>query len=694
MKKSKVTAISTKIEEPTTKNTTSFHPFFRLTLDLGIAFLVLVFGWFLTGWLTQGSFLETQQSDWYVQAYRIDHLQSFGPISWDSSLGGGVSMWRAYPFVIHSLALGLKLLFSLSTTQAMIWLTVSTFIALRVSMYLLLRSFSVRRLPALLTTLLSFTVIQQWGMMQDFVFVNSLVFVPLFVFLWKKSIDHERWFWVLSAVTGALFSVSTTLASILAFFWFFLVIAMSTKRISVRTKIVGIIFFLIAALPQTAALYTYGATFLAPVYASPQLLELSLSQEYLGLGLPLMMLGGLTWLILLAQSKSFPQWAKMLLLFCTLILAFIMLSPSGLPQFILQLLRVPQTLTTIGLISCFAIAQAFNRVAQVSSSRFIGAVFMVLAAILITQSLAAASEWGIQPVKTMSHGASQYFTDHAVQGRVFIRDVSRAVYFLPRTVRFASLDSRDTQILTTQPVSQRLQQLLRNDMKYTGVSEDQIKAVQAYSQVLGVEYLILPQDSPFIPSLTASRSGVVAFAAQDSFTDQNNTFVILQHQDITPLAVGTQASLPELEAEDNILPKPSILSNSWRDWDAAVYETVMALQVREGIQPVSVQFDTPDQITLSWDSETPPAVIYLQQSYDAGWKAEQVGVAILPTNLQFTQIQLASDFSGSTLTLKHHWPKAHWPIQSLAAVTVAVAIVVSGFSTFIHKRKKSHAVEN
>lgn len=627
--------------------------------------LILVVGWFLIGWYTQGNILSTGYQDWIYHAYRIESLESFGVTSWTHVWSNGLNIWRAYPFVIHYITAGVKAVFSLSTTQAMLWVTVFSFISIRVLLYTVLRWSGVDRFSSLLTTILLFGFAQQWITVKDFLAFNALIVIPPFIGLWRLATNKAKYLPLLSAFAGIALSIHIVVGYSLILLWG-LAFLMTNKNSSLLLKILSITILIVCMLPFVVPYFGYGYSFSNPIFASPQFLRYTFIQEYFGLSLPFVLVAGLTWFLVVFQTKHYPSWTKILLLFSSLYLFAIVIGPKGYFPSIMNKLQFSRAIPIVALAAAFPIGYTFQAVQHILRSRFFHSILVVVLAIFITESIHTATSWSAQPVVSVSNGVAQFFEQEPSRptGSVFIANVSEATYFAPRDLRYATSYNEH---LEPHPLAQRFRQLLRNEVTYTGVSATQVDIIRDYKDLLGVEYVFIPQVSPLVEALNATSSGEAIFEQATTINSTSDSFSVLRNPSEIVLAYTSQQPAQELFSLHD-MPKPTLEASSWAPWDLAVNETLSQLQ-SESFTPATVSFHAPNRLTINWNAEQQPKTIFVAQSYDRNWSASIPDTQIEPTNLRLMAITLPENTRETSLELTNHWPQWHWPIQFLGLVT-------------------------
>lgn len=645
-----------------------------LFFDFACILIILIIGLFLIGWYTRGNLLATGYQDWINHAYRIESIETFGIPSWTHNWSNGINIWRAYPYWAHSLIVFLKPIFNLGTTQAMIGFTVSIFILIRISLYVMLRMSGCKHFASLFATTVSYCFAQQWIAISDFFVFASLVFVPPYILLWKASLSKPKYLVWLSAFTGITFNLHTVLGYSLSLLWSFAFI-LAGRLASFKQKTISLLVLLICALPFLIPYFGYGYNFSNPVYSSMQFIRETIVKEPLGLSLPFILIVAVTWFLVIFQTKKFPYWAKILLLFSTIYLSLIRLGLQGYYPNIIYKLQFSRAIPIVALGAIFPIAYAIKVLQKIFPSRFFYGILIVIWVVLISESIYLATRWSGQPILSVENVVNKYVQEEQaeINGEIFIASVSEATYFAPRTIRYATSYYEH---LEPHPLAQRFRQLMRNELTYTGVSATQVQIINNYTQLLGVEYIFVPKVSPLVEALTASDLGELAFVHETEITSTTDTYSILKNTGPISFAytidqpIGQHISLEQLQ-------KPTLEAKSWVVWDDEVEATVKTLH-SEDFSIAQVEFLHPDTLKISWDAtQTSVRSIFVSQSYDQNWQADIPGVTIEPTALRLMAITLPENHTGNSIQLKNSWPVWHWPIQILGFVTFGIATVAT-----------------
>ncbi|QQS15816.1 MAG: hypothetical protein IPK84_00405 [Candidatus Moraniibacteriota bacterium] len=657
---------------------------------LSLAAIIAV-GWFLIGYYTQAEFLQTGYPDWMYHAFRIRDIQQYGIASWDHIWNNGLNHWRAYQYVQHYLVYGVVLLSGWSITHAMLWVTVIAFILLRILIYGVLRIFGVNRLLSVFVAIISYDFAQQYIAIMDFSMFLGFMLIPLYILLWVWTFrDRDtRFLYVLTAITGASWSVHPIAG--LSFFGLLvlLILAKNIKQSISRLIIVGSIF-LVSSAPFLAQYVFAGYSISNPFLASPQFLRDTVFPDYFGLSLLYFILLGVCWCVFLVASDRIPQWAKVLLFYCTAYLVFIYFGQLGYYPSFINKFQFSRAVTLIGMILPFCFGVFLYVGLSSARSRLAATAIIAVMSVSIVNSIDIGSYRSGWPTASISDPVAIYFADKDIpQGSIYFKNFVDSEYVGKPGLRFVNSYN---QHLMPNPYPMRFDILMKTDIAYTGATDRQIDLIDDYSTVLGVEYVFVPKLSPLVLGLTTDRGSIQASFEQVGEVElSSEVFSVLRNR--RPIA---NAYVFESDRTGEILrfsdiAKPTLNATSYEPWDEEVHR--MAELIRSGdLKPITLSFGWPDRLEVdgsSFDSFQHPAVL-INQSYDVGWRVENAdNVRIEPTDLRFMYL---SDPSGGslprTIQLKNSWPWWHWPVQTLGVLSIAITLVAFVISS-IWRRNRS-----
>jgi glycosyltransferase involved in cell wall biosynthesis len=661
----------------------------RLDLyDIPIITGIIAVGWLLVGYFTGYPFIYTGYEDWIYHAFRAQSLEQYGMPSWNHVWANGMNIWRLYQYLQHHLILGIASVTGLPITTVLIYLMVGVFVGLRIAVYASLRLLGVNRIFAAIAVLLSYTMVQEWGSMQDYSIYLSFAVLPLYVLLWIRSFDNLALASILTAITGAIWTVHPVLGFSLSILLGFFVLFSPIKNDSRKLFMLAVIY-LVSATPFLAQYFTSGYLFTNPIFKSSIYLSLSLIPVSGGLSFLYWTVFVVSWLLLIIRSDRIAPWVKALFSFSSFYLLLISLGQNGfLPGFLSQF-QFSRGLPIIGFTLVYSFAAIFSQTLGNIRSRSAMAMAVGFMAISISGAINTASGFYVPPVvNAIENPVAVYFKDRALPtGSVYYDNVSEASYFAPQGVRFATSYNEHAQ---PHPYSTRLRMLMRQSVAYTGVSENHIRTVENYAAVLGIEYLFLPTTSPLVSGLTEKENPYFERLEEIESVHLLDTVTVLRY--VGPIRyayVFDRRDIPEELFSGDIL-LPTLHASTYQRWDVPIGTMADLLRSDKGI-PLPLSFVGPDGLDVDISSyrdlsgfEQP--VLLIMQSFDDAWSIEGgESVGISPTPLRFMRIDLSEiPEERSSVSLRNSWPWWHWPAQSVGLVMVGATSAAYYFS---RKRK-------
>ncbi len=657
---------------------------------LSLAAIVAV-GWFLIGYYTKAEFLQTGYPDWMYHAFRIRDIQQYGVASWDHIWNNGLNHWRAYQYIQHYLVYGVVLLSGWSITHAMLWVTVVVFILLRILTYVILRILGVNRLLSVFAAIVSYDFAQQYIAIMDFSMFLGCILVPIFILLWIWTFrdKNTKFLYVLTAITGASWSVHPIAGLSFLGLLAILILVKNVKQNISRLVLVGVIF-LVSSAPFLMQYVFSGYSIGNPIFASSQFLRDTVLSDYFGLSLLYFILLGLCWCIFLIASDRIPQWAKVLLFYCSVYLVFIYFGQLGYYPSFINKFQFSRAVTLIGMILPFCFGVFLYVGLSSARSRLAATAIVAVMSVSIVNAIDIGSYRSGWPTLSMPDPVAIYFADKDLpQGSVYFKNFVNSEYIGKAGLRFVNSSN---QHLMPNPYPMRFDILMKTDIAYTGATDRQIDLIDDYSTVLGVEYIFVPRLSPLVPGLTADRADIQASFEQVGEVElSSEVFSVLRNR--RPIANAyvfeSDRTAELLRFED--IAKPTLNATSYESWDEEVHR--VAELIRSGdLKPIALSFGWPDRLEVdgsSFGSFQHPAVL-INQSYDAGWHVENSDdVRIEPTNLRFMYLSTSLGESlPQTIQLKNSWPWWHWPVQALGVLSIVITLIAFGISS-IWRRNRS-----
>lgn len=652
-------------------------------LALGV---LLATGWLLIGWYADFEYLATGYQDWIYHSFRIRSILEQGIVSWDHIWSNGINYWRAYQYLPHVAVIGIMAVFKLTIGNAMLVASVAVFLIIRIALYALLRGLGVSPLVALLAAMCTYLFPQQWVALKDYSMFLAAIFVYPFLYFWIGSFSDRRHLYVATVLAGFFWSIHPVLGYTLSGLLFFgLLFSEKRKELWLLFR-VGVLFLLSSAAFSVPYL-TVQYKFVNPFFISQQFLKDTIVNDFFGLGLTFMLLFGLAGGALFFFGHRFPQWSKVLYLYCALFLCLIRLGQENYLPDIINQLQISRALIFIALLLAVCFGVFFSRIIVSWRSKFTTSILLVIGVFFAANSTSVAQIYSGQPIPELKNAVAEYFRDRALpQGGVYVANVSEASFLAPSGIRYATSYNEHLQ---PHPYSTRFHNLVRTDAAYSVITEKQKNLITNYTLVLGIEYLFLPAYSPLIKGLTVGEGARFEVAGDAIGTGESFT-VIRSRQQIAH-AYAFEASEKRLLFRFDELAKPTLATASYAPWDDEVAR--IAELIRAGtLRPLPVGFPTAETILLDLrDLPFKKPAVFVVESADPDWQASSEGASIEPTNLRFMVIESsASSRLSDELRLTHAWPKWHWPLQIGVISFVAFTLIVFFITEIVRlwKRRK------
>lgn len=675
-----------------------------LCIDGAIIVAIALIGWYLIGYYAAFNYLYTGYEDWIYHAFRVRSLAEYGIVSWDHVWSNGISYWRLYQYVAHYIILGGVMLTGLPVPKVLMFSLVGIYIGLRIGFYLLLRSLGVQRLFAVLAVIASYTIVQEWGSMQDYSIYVALALFPLYLLFWIRTFQDVKWVYVFAATTGALWILHPVLAFNGGILLGFLMLFSRLK--SDWGKLFRVcLAYLLGAAPFLVSYATADHFFTNPIFKSYTYLSLSVLNAYNGLSMLYWVLFGVAWFLVMWRSHLIPTWTKVLLLYATTYLILIYLGQQNyLPNFLVQF-QFSRGLTAVAFALVLVFAMVFDRALGQMRGLSVRFIVAILLATGVVHAVDIASRYYVSPPVTEIHNpVAEYFEGKEVpKGSVFVENVSEATYFSQPGIRFVTSYNEHMQ---PHPYSTRLRLLMHSRLGYTGISQAHVRNIENYATVLGIEYLFLPSASPLIQKLTQGEDPMFMLVSSIESEPLKDTLSVLRNTRPIHQAFVVDRSRIPAELLDRELPLPTIHVASYKVWDE--YMAKMADLMRsDAIIPIPVEFIPTNRLRLSAPLSLtealalPDPLVIVLQSYNTGWQTlDTLGEAwtMTPTTLRFMALEKTGEYDMALLPIEmtNTWPKWYWPVQSIGIVSILTFLFVAlkrhGYiALFVRKLKHLYA---
>lgn len=647
-------------------------------LELLLAVIIVVIGWFLIGYYTHHNYLQTGYEDWVYHAWRSESIAEHGITSWDHIWSNGANHWRAYQYAQHFIVSQVAEIASIPVSKAMLWMVVTVFIGIRLIIYGSLRLLGIGKIPAVAAAIFSYAFAQQWAAMQEFSIFIALITVPLYCFLWALAFRKKKYIYLLAAIAGAMWTLHPVIAFALSGMLLFLILFTSAKE-SMRT--VGIIgtIYVVASLSFFTQVLTSGYSFANPIYSSPTYFFLSITPYYYGFSLIYWIFFALSWVTMIVMSKAMPVWAKVLLLYCSGFILLILLGQYNyLPSFFTQF-QFARAIPAIAIMMSFCFGGALQAVFggfRSNLSRSVAIVLMIIATASAVDI--ASSQFVAPPVNEIDNPVAKYFSDKDIpRGSVYFENLSAATFFSKKGIRYAT---SYIEHLQPHPYSTRLRILLRNTAAFSGAPQSLVDTIGNYAKALGIEYIFLPNNSPLVSGLSQrNQEGVALFneVGLVDFENESNASAILRAN--FPIHYGY---IMEKETADKFidgaeLPLPTIHSESYKPWDNEIAEFSKIVKT-DAAMPVEVEFSETNRLIVHLGdiAKFSQPVLIVTQSYDANWTVSNIiDLELKPTRLRFISANLSDKLNvPSALVLENNLHRWHWPVQASGVIVITITL--------------------
>jgi len=643
-----------------------------------LAITVLIgFSWFLISYYTSGDFLNTGYQDWIYHAFRLRTIQADGLQSWDPIWSNGLNIWRSYQYVIYYVLLGIESFLKIGIPRLMMTSIIAVFILTRIAWYVVLRYCSVRPLIAFLGSLSTFYILQQWASIKDFsIFIASL-YLPLFTLVWIRSTTRQRSLVLSSAMSGFAWFLHPILGIICSGMWGMMLLFSLTK-LPLKTKILNFLVFGLIFAGFAIPYFFYGYGFSHPIFSTIDFLNTSLQRPgFLGLSRFILFCLGMSWIILILKVSTIQKWAKILTLFVTLYLLTIVAAINNfLPPTVLQL-QFGRGAFMIGFLICLLFANGLEQLIGQSRNKLWLTIVAVLSAIIMVESITWAADLAAPPTNTLISPVTTFLTTTKPVGSIFFRQPSFPSYFSFDQVKFPNSYNWH---LEPHPYSYRYTQLLASDYSFTRVAPSTISLINAYTQVLGVQYLFLPTQSALARDIEKQASPS-AYKKVSELEDELLSYSVLESPFKPTQAYILNSASNQAVLNTTQLPTPTLKVSSFKIWDEAI-EALHTELLSQNASPLQLEIPSKTELKIKLPTVTENSTLLILQSYDPYWKVTGLSQPAdpTPTTTRFLQLPISASDSNRAISLKHSWPAWFWPTQFMAFTTFVLTILLVLFS--------------
>ncbi|HZE87506.1 MAG TPA: hypothetical protein VE090_04870 [Methylomirabilota bacterium] len=617
----------------------------------GILFFLSLF---LISFYFHAETLDTHYADWVVHAFRVKSLETYGLASWTQEWSNGISLWRSYQFLPHFLTVIVQKITYSSVTRAMILTTIFLFVGLRLSLYILLRLLKFAPLTAFICSILSYDIAQYWGGVADYSLMFGFVFFPMMLFFWVKYYQGSLQY-LFPYLVGISFYMHPVLGYSVVALWIMGILFSDRKILSWSHVLQCIIFLISSSLFWFPLAFKTSYEYTSPVFANKYFLNLVLSgYKYFGLSLFLLIA-----LLLSSINIFFPidkkfKWIKVLSLFVIAYFILILLGLNvDLPEAIAQL-QFTRAVTIVGLGIIFIFAGVLEKAIQIRSTAFKG-LLLVFLCLVVIEGLWFSSIYSPNPYKKIPEAITAFQEKNPQKnisdGRVWSSTIGESSYYPSLTTR---LPYSYMGHLESNQISPRISPLILYAPYPDKIPLANITRLNDYFKISGVKYIFLDNQSPFTNTLLSSDKQIYNDLGQVKQDDA------VYHAFEVPWQVRNAVAINQKYQKD-FAPFPTNLEltevNDQIALDDYVKKFVGILYQPENI-PLAIAYPSYDTVLIKVPTELTTKLLYINESYDAGWKGyfHNQRIILQAAGPNFTKIILPTLNQTGEIILKHDWP--------------------------------------
>jgi len=653
--------------------------------DLLILSFIALVGWFLIGFYTKGNFLETGYQDLIYHAGKALSLKMYGLTSWDHVWANGINYWRLYQYIPHLAILLVSTIANLSINKALVWMIVAVFILTRLLLYLVFRIYKIRPIIALTGILVSFAIPFEWNSMKDYSIFFANLWIPIFLIPWIALVQKtsQKRFLITAAFAGFAFTIHPVAGVILSGLFLF-TLFFRREMLSLKNIIANLVVLILGSAPFTISYIWHllkEYSFANPFLSSQNFAKNVLGQLHVSIGALLLILFFFAWVVSIFKWRRRSKSGFTLLVFCSLVLFSFTLALDGVTP---QILNQTQFVRGLGFV-CLLLVSSYVLIAEKLIPEKISKLYITFSAILcagaIIYAIAVIGYRTAVPVLAIQNPVYEYFKNKTVEGSVYYNNVSETSFLMPTLRQPTSYFEH----LLASPISLRYSSLLQDENVFTQLSDRQIQIINAYSNVLGVEYLVFPKYSRITEDLLSSGGSKEGF---ESFADVKSggaDFTIVKNQNpINYAYIVDQDNAAILTGRPP--SDPTVSTDSYRDWDNLVIK--YSNNINDGtFKPVIFNFVYPNILTVDIPENVKPgSYLLIAQNYDTNWHASS-DLQVKNNSLRMISIKVPDNFSGR-ITLTNSWPNWFLPLQFVGISTIILILIVSGVVYLFERRKK------
>lgn len=652
----------------------------KLLSDIFFVSLLIFVSLILINFYFSGSLLNTGYSDWLAQAFKVKQLETYGLQPWTHSWANGVNIWRAYQFIPHIITLLFSQFFNVSITRAMVLLTITQFVLLRIFIYFALRYLKVSPIASFLCSIISFDIPHYWKAVGDYSYLFGVTVFPLTLLLWIQYFKGKiQYFFPFLA--GISFYLHPVLAIYSFFLWVVGIVFSSRKVLTLSTFFQFIIFLI------SSSIFWLPITFFKQPYAYTNSTFSSLDwfqkaiypYSYFGLSLFIFGYAFLTGIFILFFAKHTKAWMRPLFLFTTLMIGLVIVGNSTqLPRFITQT-QVVRGIIILGIMLIFSFAPVLDYLLK-TKFMIIKILTAVIFSLMFVESINFTSNYAPTPFKDYDDPVLAFsktgpnFANET--HRVWSPRIDASSYYAPSNIFLA--DSYNGH-LDSNPIPARLNMLINYQPFNKEVPVSNLDRLENYFKVTGTEYLFFDEVSAFTKTLSEDKKTYInlgqielpysafhvfkvpwvvrnAVIIDESLSDQLNHF---------PFTLNIDNSIDQLNFDEYI-----------KKFSKIIYDERNTI--------LSITYPSQTSLKINIPAGRNSNLIYINESYDTNWKAyfNNQQQPIRPIGPNYMLVSLSSKNKSGTLILENTWPSYFYFSLVLIAMLPTAIIIFSGIGKF------------
>lgn len=656
----------------------------KILWDVICVGIITVVSLFIISFYLNANYINTRYEDWMVHAYRVKSLQEFGYSSWTHVWSNGINIWKGYQFLPHVLTWLVVTVTHLEIPRAMVLITVSQFILLRLFMYGTLRLLKFSPIVSFMCAMLSLNIAQYWSGVNDYSILFGFTVFPLIIFAWIKygqgKIEHMFPF-----ITGFLFYLHPVTAFYTALLWITGIIFSDKKLFSKSLILQYLIFFVTSSLFWFPIIFKSSYSYSSPELATRYFLNLVLSHyQYYGLSLSLIICFLIAGIRSLLPIKPELRWSRSLYLFILMIATLIVAGISiDLPKFITQF-QFARGVTMLGIAILFVIAGVLEEVIKVKSMALKGIITFIVCIALI-EGIWFASDYSPVPAQKFEDPVVQFSKqrENIQNARVWSPKLGNSSYFTNPDIRFPySYQSH----MESNQIANRLTQLILYHPYVEEAPKVAIDRLTDYFKLSGTEYAFFEEASPFTKTLSASSSA--EYKNLGRYTVENS----LYHAFKMPWQ-PRNAVLIQKQYREKLSHFPFNLkfneTNDQTALDDYIHQLANTIYKDDNLT-LKIEYPTNETITVTIPDNRSTNLVYINESHDNEWVAKFNGrkQVIEPAGPNYMLVKLDNENESGTLLLKHAWPVSFYLLVSVIAAIPVSSMAWNFYKTNFNKKRK------